>query len=401
MVSHKKNVRIYYADNVHNESLRRIRRIFDEFDEVVVNSSGGKDSTVLFYLAMRVAQERGRTPLKVFWLDQEIEWEATVELQRTIMYREDVEPLWFQIPFYITNATSDEHDFLFAWDPDNEDKWMRPRDEISFKENIYGSKKGEYCDFVSLFDLIQKEHFKDKRTAILTGMRAEESLQRFSTMTKHLGYKDTSWSSHVHKGIYRFSPIYDWATSDIWKCIHDNGLPYNRVYDGLFRLGFSPRYMRISNLNHESAYHQLFRVQEIEPDTHDRICARLEGTHSATRLGNEDYIPKKLPPMFKDWREYRDFLLEKLVHKERHKKGFKRIFLKQDLMFEHHTEYDKVVRDHIKAIMTNDWEGEKAIHNTTAKLWFPENVEIRKAKEQYLKDIGLWDQLIEEGIISR
>lgn len=37
--------------------------------------SGGRDSTVVFEMALIVAKEKNRLPLKVFWLEQEAEEE--------------------------------------------------------------------------------------------------------------------------------------------------------------------------------------------------------------------------------------------------------------------------------------------------------------------------------------
>ena len=76
---------IYLQNNVFDEALERLRMIFDGHDDVIVSMSGGKDSTVLFRMALMVAQERGRLPLKVFWLDQEAEWQATVDYMQHIM----------------------------------------------------------------------------------------------------------------------------------------------------------------------------------------------------------------------------------------------------------------------------------------------------------------------------
>ena len=90
---------IYLQNNVFDEALERLRMIFDGHDDVIVSMSGGKDSTVLFRMALMVAQERGRLPLKVFWLDQEAEWQATVDYMQHIMELPEVTPYWYQIPF--------------------------------------------------------------------------------------------------------------------------------------------------------------------------------------------------------------------------------------------------------------------------------------------------------------
>lgn len=83
---------IYLENNVFDEAMERLRFIFDNHDDVIVSMSGGKDSTVLFHMALMVAQERGRLPLKVFWLDQEAEWQATVDYMEKVMALDVVKP---------------------------------------------------------------------------------------------------------------------------------------------------------------------------------------------------------------------------------------------------------------------------------------------------------------------
>ena len=69
-------MRIYLADNVVEAGLKRIERLFNEFPNVIVSFSGGKDSTVTLALAYKVAKKLNRLPLKVMWLDQEAEWQV-------------------------------------------------------------------------------------------------------------------------------------------------------------------------------------------------------------------------------------------------------------------------------------------------------------------------------------
>jgi predicted phosphoadenosine phosphosulfate sulfurtransferase len=64
----------YYGNKtVYEMALERIEYIFDEFENVSVNFSGGKDSTVTLNLALTVAEKKGRLPLKVMFIDQEAE----------------------------------------------------------------------------------------------------------------------------------------------------------------------------------------------------------------------------------------------------------------------------------------------------------------------------------------
>ena len=43
-------MRIYSEKNVYEMALERIRYLFDEFKNIIVCTSGGKDSTVIFNL---------------------------------------------------------------------------------------------------------------------------------------------------------------------------------------------------------------------------------------------------------------------------------------------------------------------------------------------------------------
>lgn len=115
-------MKIYKKQTVYEAALDRIRYIFDEFPNIVVGYSGGKDSTVVFELAMIVAKEKNRLPLKVLWIDQELEWKSTVEQVKHVMYNPDVEPMWLQVPMKILNAASGrkDADWLHCWAKDEE-----------------------------------------------------------------------------------------------------------------------------------------------------------------------------------------------------------------------------------------------------------------------------------------
>lgn len=350
-------MKIYSEKTVWEASLDRIRWLFDEFPNIVVSTSGGKDSTVVLELALIVAREKGRLPLKVFFLDQEAEWQATIDMVRDIMGRPEVEPLWFQIPFRIFNATSRDTNWLDAWAPDKRAVWMREKEPVSFKENVYGVDR-----FAKLFEVIPTHLFPGVATAYLAGVRTEESPIRFVSLTHDPTYKGRTWgkvlsAKHQH---FTFYPIYDWAFSDVWGAIAKNGWRYNRLYDIQHRYGMQHRNMRVSNVNHETAVHSLFYMQEVEPDTWERLTARLPGVDSAGKAGADDYFKRELPPVFSSWKEYRNYLLEKLITKQEWRDSLREKFERHDFLYEDEVG-DKIHKIHVACIIANDWEGAKLI----------------------------------------
>lgn len=99
-------MKIYLKDNVYEAAKKRIRRIYDEFDNIVVAISGGKDSTVIMELCVEVAKERCRLPLKAMFIDQEDEWSYTIDYIRKIKARSDIQLYWFQVPVLETSAAN-------------------------------------------------------------------------------------------------------------------------------------------------------------------------------------------------------------------------------------------------------------------------------------------------------
>lgn len=120
-------MKILLEKDVWEAGLERMNWIFDEFENVVVSFSGGKDSTVIFNLAMKVAKERGRLPLPVLFIDQEAEWNETIEQVRKVMYNPDVRPIWLQMPIKIENGTSFSARYLKCWDEEKPDGWLREK----------------------------------------------------------------------------------------------------------------------------------------------------------------------------------------------------------------------------------------------------------------------------------
>ena len=366
-MSQKKNKRILLKNNVYDEALERINWVFDEFDNVVVGYSGGKDSTVTFELALQVARERGRLPLKVLFLDQEAEWDTVIDHVRDTMTREEVEPLWMQIPFQIFNATSTTEHWLMCWDPEKDGNWIRPKEEFALKDNIYNEVR-----FNEMFTAFFKTMYPDQNAAYLAGMRAEESPNRYLSLTQSETYKGRTWGKILSRERchYTFYPIYDWSFTDVWKSIHENQWDYCKIYDIFYQYGISTKEMRVSNLHHETAVRSLFILQEIEPENYNRVVARLEGIDMTGKMQENFFCPKELPEAFGSWKEYRDYLVVNLLDEKWHQR-FKDKFYEMDMMYEWFMG-DKLHKRLINSVLTNDHEFVKVSAISVPKKYYDE-----------------------------
>ena len=347
--------KIFLRENVYDAALNRIRRLFNEFDDVIISSSGGKDSTVIMNLALQVAWEKDRLPMKMVFLDQEAEWQSTIDYHRKAMTDPRIEPLWIQCPFKLFNTTSINEPWLMCWKEGEE--WMRDKEHYSIKKNVFGTDR-----FRDVFTHVIDYLHPNSSACFIAGVRAEESPRRAIAMTADLTYKEITWGKQLNKkkGHYTFYPIYDWSLSDVWKAIEVNKWRYNLLYDKLYRYGIAPKNMRVSNLHHETAIHNLFFLHEIEPKTWAKLSKRLAGIHTPKHIKKEEMMAvRSLPYMFRDWIEYRNYLTDNLITIDHNRKKFHKKWHKMDLLYDEIALPDEMYKHQIKAILANDWEYEQ------------------------------------------
>lgn len=347
---------MYKETNVFEEAINRINMIFDYNDEVIVSMSGGKDSTVCFNLALMIARERNRLPLKVFWLDQEAEWQHTVDYMDSIFRRPDVKPYWFQIPFYFPNnlSVANGKESLLIWDPACKDKWIHPQSDIAITECPFDFDVNQSRD-KAFYTLMNKlpDYCLDEGTktcAVISGMRTDESLnRRTAIMFGKATFRGETWARHRLSKSSKCQvmwPIYDFLPDDVWTAIAKNNWEYNKCYDLMYRWGTKKPNMRVSALIHETSWGAIEMLHEFEPETYNRFSARVEGVSTFDHAFDEGgVIPKTLPFMFKDWKEYRDYLLIHLIE-PKYWEHYKKEWRGQD--------GEEWYRTHIHEIILND-----------------------------------------------
>lgn len=343
-------------------SRERISMLFDNFETINVSISSGKDSTVLFWLALQEARKRDRSII-AFFQDQEAEYAASVELIEIMMQEKNVIPAWYQVPIYMTNSTSYEDYFLYAWEEGQE--WVREKHSLA----IHSINEDYPKRFYSFFDWYEK---KNTNAAYLIGIRADESLNRYRAVKKKGGWNGLKWST-LKGDVKKFYPIYDWGVYDIWRFIYDFNLPYNKIYDLMYKSNYSIyNRMRVSNLIHEKSYKSLEDLPKFEPETFNKLCKRISGISTAQRYASEKLIfsNKQLPEHYNKWEDFKIFLLDNIPNIE-HKLKFTNRFSKQP-------NTENIYQKQVGQLLINDYENGNPFDT---KL----NERTKKIKEKWMK----------------
>jgi predicted phosphoadenosine phosphosulfate sulfurtransferase len=280
--------KIYLLQNVYEAAIERLLFVRENFDRVVVAVSGGKDSTTVLNLALEVFGD-----LIVYFWDKESNLLSTMRFLRETVdaLPSGVRPYWFCYKYRMRNALSVFEPWWYAWDPEARARWIyQPpdRDYVYTNERNILVPYGYDPDKHNLYRLFG-EHVSERgkyRTAVLVGLRADESLNRFRAVSKHPQMGKT-WMTLTDAGgdnVYNAYPIYDWSFGDVWTYLSRNDIPYNPIYDKMHWAGMDKREMRISQGFCDVAKRGLPIIRRLEPESYRRFLQRVVGVNSLAHI---------------------------------------------------------------------------------------------------------------------
>lgn len=312
----------YSEKNVYEAAVERVEFIFKEFDNVLVAFSGGKDSGITLNLFYDYAKKNSLLQkLSVYHEDYEGGYPQTFDfIERMFDKMIDIKRFWLCLPIKAACSASMHQTHWIPWDSDYKDIWIREipeKDYVIHENNVWFTfKKG-----TSGFDLrIQfANEFANKygKTAVIVGLRADESLSRLSIITsQHRSemYKNIRYSKIVSKNTVNFYPIYDWKTDDVWIANAKFNWDYNRLYDLFYQAGMKISEMRTASPFHAAGQKNLIFYKTISPNTWAKMIGRVNGVNftgiygGTTAMGWRNI---KKPKHF-TWKEYAHFLIKTL-----------------------------------------------------------------------------------------
>lgn len=309
--------------NVLEAANERLKLIFNDFENVLVAFSCGKDSGVMLSLAYKYAKENNLLhKLSFYYEDYEAGYRYTDEYaERTFRDLHDVSKrFWLCLPISAACSVSMYETRWIPWDKDKEDIWVRPMPDFDYvvsEDNCpFPFKKG-----TKGFDT--RIHFSEwfsetyGSTAVLIGIRAQESLTRraiFTSQHRRHMHKELTYSKTINKNTVNFYPIYDWQTEDIWVCNAKLGFDYNKIYDLYYQAGLTIDQMRVASPFHLSGQENLKLYRVIDPNNWGRMVGRVNGCNFGGTYGGTSAMGwrKITKPNHFTWKQYAEFLLSTL-----------------------------------------------------------------------------------------
>ena len=277
--------------NVFDASKDRINFIFDEFERIYVSFSAGKDSTVMLHLMADEAKRRNRK-IGVLLVDLEGQYKLTINHAMDCIdkYKNNLDVYWVCLPIHLRNAVSVYEPFWKCWDSNKKDDWIRqpPKNAITEYDFFPFFRDGmEFEEFAPEFG---EWYAKGKKTACSVGIRTDESLNRYRTITSKTKkkYRDKIYTTKITDNVYNFYPIYDWTTEDIWIYHYKNQKKsFNQLYELMHKAGLSIHQQRICQPYGDDQKRGLWLFHLIEPETWAKVVARVNGANSGALYINE------------------------------------------------------------------------------------------------------------------
>ncbi len=228
-------------ESVLQATEQRIQWVLDNFSRVCVSFSGGKDSTVMLHLTAQAARLQGKK-ISVLFIDWEAQFSCTIAHCEKLraLYQDVIDTFyWVALPLTTQNALTQYKPQWQCWEPGA--RWVRqpPPGAIAHPDYFPFYQPGmSFEAFVSHF----AEWFSQRRpAAVLVGIRADESLNRFMTISSQRKQRfadDKPWTTSAPGGhAWYIYPLYDWKTADIWTWFARSGQPYNPLYDLMYQAG--------------------------------------------------------------------------------------------------------------------------------------------------------------------
>lgn len=316
----------YLKTTVYQEALKRLKYVFSEFDNILIAFSGGKDSSVCLNLCYDYAKKNNMIhKMAMYHIDYEAQYQMTTDyVDRIFKQFSDIKRYWLCMPVEAQCCCRMDGGTWTPWDKSKKDIWVRSMPEYDYVVNEDNYKfpfKYGQSDYTVQTNFSKWFARENGKTAVIIGIRAAESLNRYSTVKNEhrFNYNGVKYSTIIDQNTVNFYPIYDWETEDIWIYNAKFNKPYNKLYDLYYQAGLSIDQMRVASPFNDCAADTLNLYKAIDPNTWGKMVGRVNGVNFAGIYGGTTAMGWKsiTKPKHFTWKQYCYFLLDTLDDKTR------------------------------------------------------------------------------------
>lgn len=314
--------KIYTNQNVYDASQSRLEYIFNEFENVLVAFSGGKDSSVCLNMVYEYAKAHGMLDkVAMYHLDYEAQYQMTTDyVTKVFSEYPGIKKYWLCLPIAAQCCCNMTSGTWIPWEREKQNIWVREMPDSEYvinQDNVqFQFKEGDmdYKVQTNFSKWFSKEYGK---TAVVVGIRASESLHRYVAVSKDdkkIIYDGKKWCSVIDKNTVNVYPIYDWETSDIWTANAKFEWDYNKLYDLYYQAGLTIDKMRVASPFNDCASETLKLYKVIDPNMWGKMVSRVNGVNFTGIYGGTTAMGWKsiTLPKGHTWKSYCEFLLNTL-----------------------------------------------------------------------------------------
>lgn len=302
--------------------MQRLELVFNEFDNISVSFSGGKDSGLLLNLCIQyIRQNNLKRKISVLHLDYEAQYELTAKyVSDMLASNADILDVYrVCVPFKVPTCTSMTQSYWRPWEESKRDIWVSQMPKGAFTTvdfPFYNERMWDY-EFQERFSQWLHNRNKADRTAVLVGIRTQESLNRWRAIhsdRNYRNYKGIKWTREIYQDVYNAYPIFDWITDDVWIANAKFHFPYNHLYDLFYQAGVGIHQMRVASPFLSEGQETLALYRVIEPHTWGKLVSRVNGVNFTGIYGGTTAMGWKsiTLPEGHTWESYMYFLLSTL-----------------------------------------------------------------------------------------
>lgn len=306
--------------NVYEAAKKRLEFVFQEFEQVVVSFSGGKDSGVMLNLVLDYAKENNLLhKVSVYHFDYEAQYQMTTDyVTRTFEnLPKEVLKYWFCVPVKVPCCTSMFQNHWIPWKLEDKGIWCRNLPPQAISENDCPFTITENTTDYDFNLLLAKYLYKKNKTVFLIGTREQESLHRIKQVNKKTDkneYKKQKWTTVVDKGCVNAYIIHDWKVEDVWIANAKFGYDYNKLYDLFYQAGIPLNSMRVASPFISQGQESLKLYKVLDPNNWGKMIGRVNGVNFTAIYGGTTAMGWNsiTKPTHFTWKEYMYFLLDTL-----------------------------------------------------------------------------------------